>query len=63
MHADPTASVLPVAPDTQRRYYQSWLEALQDLLLIRGVVAQDDIVRRAQEIASGRWDHPPTDTD
>ncbi len=32
-----------------RRYYESWLEALESLLLARGIVKADEVEERAQE--------------
>lgn len=32
-----------------RRYYESWLDALQSLLLARGVITPDEFARRTEE--------------
>lgn len=36
----------------ERRYYESWLDALQSLLLSRGVISPDELARRTEEYVS-----------
>jgi len=50
-------SVLPVSPETESRYYEAWLAALEDLLVERGVISVDEIEEMTAVVASGVLDH------
>jgi nitrile hydratase accessory protein len=41
------------------RYYECWVEALEQLLVDRGIVGSDAVGRRAAEVAArpAGWDH------
>jgi nitrile hydratase accessory protein len=49
--------VQPPAGDDAEAYYQSWLAALESLLIERGVVTDEEIDARAEEFAAGSFDH------
>ena len=52
----PDTPVFPLPPDTESRYYQQWLAALEILLLDRGLVTAKEIEARTDEFAAGLWD-------
>ena len=54
--AAPDRSVFPLPADTESRYYQQWLAALEDLVRDRGLVTAEEIEARTEEFAAGLWD-------
>jgi nitrile hydratase accessory protein len=50
-------AVLPVAAHAEDEYYERWLEALERLLMERGVVSGEELEVRTAEFAAGLWDH------
>lgn len=52
------ASVFPLPADTESRYYEQWLAALEGLVLDRGLLTAEEIGTRTDEFAAGlRDDH------
>lgn len=49
--------VLPVAPDTESRYYTAWLAALEEMLVERDIVSSDEVEAMTARVASGAFDH------
>jgi nitrile hydratase accessory protein len=48
--------VFPLPADTEARYYEQWLAALESLVLERGLITPDEIDSRTDEFAAGLWD-------
>jgi nitrile hydratase accessory protein len=55
----PNEAVLPVAPEAEAAYYGRWLEALQTLLIEKGLLLTEELDARTAEVAAGIWDHQP----
>jgi nitrile hydratase accessory protein len=49
--------VLPAALNTESRYYEAWLSALQDLLVERGFLSMHEVEEMTAVVASGVLDH------
>ena len=54
--ASPDTPVFPLPPDTESRYYQQWLAALERLVRDRGLLTAEEIEARTEEFAAGLWD-------
>src|SRR5438270_7960441 len=50
------ATVLPVPPDTESRYYEQWLAVLEGLILKKELLTVEEIDVRTEEFAAGMWD-------
>jgi nitrile hydratase accessory protein len=46
-----------VAPDVEDEYYERWLEALETLLVEKGLLVRKEMEARMAEFAAGLWDH------
>lgn len=50
-------AVLPVAPGAEAVYYERWLEALESVLIEKGLMTGEELEARTREYANGVWDH------
>jgi nitrile hydratase accessory protein len=56
--AAPDTLLFPLPPDTESRYYQQWLAALEGLVRDKGLINAADLDARTAEFAAGlRDDH------
>jgi nitrile hydratase accessory protein len=55
-HGSSTDRVLPVATDVDTTYYEYWLSSLEKLLMEKGVVSNEELDARVEELATGKWD-------
>jgi len=49
-------AVFPTAPGAETMYYAQWLEALETLLVEKGLISDEELDARTAEFAAGLWD-------